>query len=85
MRIKTAEAKQKEGYESSGPMRHQHIAIRNGSRVSPPAKLTAQELAELRRARRLGLLGRQRLSCPGRQPNPEKKMFIGNHQSDYST
>ena len=37
-------------------MRHQHTATRNGSRVSPRAKLTAQELAQLRRARHLALL-----------------------------
>jgi hypothetical protein len=36
-------------------MRHRHIGIRNGSRVSPLAKLTVEDLAQLRRARHLGL------------------------------
>jgi len=67
-------------------MRHQHIAIRNGSRVSPLAKLTAQEFAQLRRARRLALLKlrrarqlallrRRRLSTAGPPAKPREKVY----------
>ena len=54
-------------------MRHQHIAIRNGSRVPPLAKLTDRELAQLRRARHLALLRRRRLSTPGPTAKPRAK------------
>src|SRR5215469_10339194 len=82
--LRWQETNQKEGYKSSGPMRHQHIAIRKGSRVSPLAKLTAEERAQLRRARHLALLKlrrarhlallrRWRLSTPGPTAKPGEK------------
>jgi hypothetical protein len=54
-------------------MRHQHIAIRDGSRVSPLAMLTAQELAQMRRTRHLALVKRRRLSTPGPTAKPREK------------